>query len=283
MNKIYFYYQYASNDALTRRTSYAKLEDATHMIRDTEIYTYMILQDIYEYGKSILNIPPKPFKRKTFEIPLDKFDSSDLILLQTRPPVLSQNDINPEDPNDFGQEMEQRHITITGQNLEQIILNNLRQSLFDRCGRKSIKIKKRVFEKNEHSRFYNPEFQFVEFFISPRRCWIEKMGTSEDMLNKQKDQFTLGFIIYLPQLFDGVHTNLPGFLNIFSIGGTASILFSLLVYQQYGKMVREMISSQQSRVVMVKFSFDFSKFRTSLPPFLESVPVEHEIVNDLVF
>ena len=89
MNKIYFYYQYASEDALTRRTSYAMLEDATHMIRDREIYTYMILQDFYEYGKSILNIPPKPFDRKTCEIPLDIFNSSDLILLQTRPPVLS--------------------------------------------------------------------------------------------------------------------------------------------------------------------------------------------------
>ncbi len=280
MGKLYFYYQYAPDEALTRHTDHAELGDALHMIRDREIYSYMILRELYDYAGSILNPPPGPFRRQATEIPLDIFGIDDLILLNTRPPVLSRKERDNQDRANPFQEFEQRHIAITGQTLEQIMLNNLGCSAFDRCGRKSIQVREELFDNNQHAPYFAPKFRFVVFYISPRRCWVEKMGPNEDQLYTQEKEFTLGYIVYLPNLSDGIHDKLPGLLNIFSIGGTASILFSILVYQQYANMIRKMISAGQSRLVMVKFSFHFDDYRKYLPPFLESVPIEHEIVND---
>lgn len=284
MKRLFFYYQYAPDDAVTRRTRRAKLDDALHMIRDREIFSYMILQNTYTYAGCILNPPPKPFGRQVADIPLDSFDSSDLIVLNTRPPLPRADGTQGGASAAIQQEAGQRRVTITGQNLEQIILDNIRRHVFEECTRKKVRVKRSIFENNQHARHYAPESRCALFRISPRQCCVEKMGCGEkkdELIDVWDDQFTLGYVIYLSQLHDAQRHSLPGLLCIFSIGGTASLLFAHIVYHNYAKTIRKMLSTRQSRLIIARFSFHFRDYRRTLPPLLESVPTKHRILNDL--
>jgi len=280
----------------------AYLHDSIHMLRDgcAAQILMTILKDRLEYGGILFNFPPYVYdpprnsskkKYKTPEIPKKLFQPQDLLIMSTRPPVLSKGfDKRDVDLCRPIQEEGKRTLHITGAILEKIILTNLRKRVFDNCGRDTIVLNDRVF-KNPHSKLIDLDYSAITFEVYHNAVCVIKGPDLYSVIKSsdtsEKEDFTIGYIIYLPKIQTESTQKVPQvprLLCMFGLNGTSTLLFANLLYRKYSKHIIDILESDSARILMIRFETSFDKYEKGkiLPFSLDDLEIKNDkIVNDL--
>jgi hypothetical protein len=193
----------------------------------------------FQYGGTILNLPSQLaselYRQNRLHDSTAPLESSDLILLATRPPL-----------DDMRKEFElrsKRRLLPSEHALEQEILRSLR-SVFSKCDRETIRLADSVrLAENDCLRevhFHQSKGGSVRHYsVSGKRVAADPKNT------------TLGYLISIRS----EKPRVPRILAAFGPGGTETLIFGYLLREEprLRKLLQQMIAGNQSRVVVCTF------------------------------
>jgi hypothetical protein len=250
--KFFWWSHLVSIDVLTRKTHKQppKIINTLHMLRDSTacLYLFELLKRKYDFGGILYNMPPKLYKKqKPKASQLSNLSHNDLILHTTRPAM------NDEKKND------KRWLFKSGLELENIIFQNMRK-FFLYCNRQYIILSKEIK--------YDGPYRAIKFNLKTD-SYIACNANVEDQLslerisqkkNTSKSNKTVGYIVYIPKLIDedANEIDTPGFLSVFSLNGTMTLVWSYLVLTRYSERINEIISSKKPRIILAEFKPEIS-------------------------
>jgi hypothetical protein len=270
--KFFWWSHLVSIDVLTRKTHKQppKIINTLHMLRDSTacLYLFELLKGKYDFGGILYNMPPKLYKRQKPKVSqLSHLSHDDLILHTTRP---AMND---------NKENDRRWLFKSGLELENIIFQNM-SKFFIYCNRQYIILSKEIK--------YDGPYRAIKFNFKTD-SYIACNANVEDQLslerisqkkNASKSNKTVGYIVYIPNLIDenAEDIDTPGFLSVFSLNGTMTLVWSYLVLTRYSDRIKEVISSKKPRIILAEFKPEISN--DSIPndlSFVDSIECETKI------
>ena len=270
--RFFWWSHLVSIDVLTRKTHKQppKIINTLHMLRDSTacLYLFELLKGKYDFGGILYNMPPKLYKRqKPKASQLSNLSHNDLILHTTRPAMNDNKD------ND------KRWLFKSGLELENIIFQNM-SKFFLYCNRQYIILSKEIK--------YDGPYRAIKFNLKTD-SYIACNANVEDQLSLErisqkkkasKSNKTVGYIVYIPNLIDENTDEIdtPGFLSVFSLNGTMTLVWSYLVLTRYSNRINEIISSKKPRIILAEFRPEISN--DTIPndlSFVDSIECETQI------
>lgn len=193
-----------------------------HQLRDGDAFAELsavLYSRDYEYGGLLLNLPslkpPAPYP-----VDVSFLTSSDLIVLNTRPPM---DDIEEEDKH-----LVRRSYTT----FEEAIFNKLKPKYFVRCARSHITLSK-ALAKQLPEGFRDRANMLFHQYASPARVdgsYIAYGEFASESLEPPADQrLTPVFLIQIPALWEGG----PGLLAAFGMAGIETMAWNFLLRTQF--------------------------------------------------
>lgn len=247
--KAYWFAQSAPKVVLTRHQPVvAKLNDAIHMNRNgsSTLYFKDILKNNFNFEGIIPNLSPAFFRKRAPVFPQEypDFSSSDVITLTTRPSL----DDNLSD---------KRRVERSFTQLEYIVSENLRK-VFKHCSRKHIILSDLAAQAmNAEERLYRA----AKFFVTNEAyfCCLADVDNIEELelMNNDNTEFTIGYLVYIKHLYQYNGKPGPGLLTAFGLNGTATVLWSQLIWQQQSDLLNDIVAGNHSRVLLGKFRPNF--------------------------
>jgi hypothetical protein len=255
-SKVFCFGQMAPSNVLRKGDTQhpAELINSSHMLRDCSsgLMIYSKLKDLYDFGGILLNLPPEIYE---YDLPnntsCDYFNSSDLILMTTRP-ALDDDSIN-----------DKRHLHRSHSNFENTLYESNLRIIFTVCSRQNIILSDFVMS---HIGTGDPRriYRGIRYSIYKGAFYTSCADTDNPVdLEKHTNQrdMTVGYLVFLPHInvIDHPLTKGPGFLLIFGLNGTTTMLWSNLIVRKYAKLLTNIVMSNKATLVMVEFSPMFNE------------------------
>ena len=247
---MYWFAQYAPKSVLTRgrKDVLANPSDSLHMLRDgySALYISMILKDVCDFSEILLNPPADAYPHKSPQIGAEYFKPDDTVLMTTRP-ALNQDTRSLRRP-----------LHRSGSNLEKTILNNLSR-VFQWCSRGCVILSDSVAE-----RIVDPQkkiFRAIKFHVLNDAFYTccEDVNSVDALPEKTaREEATIGYLVCLPHLHIDTFENGPRLLLMFGLNGTSTLIFSYLLCHHYARLLKEIAKCSNTRLVMIRFSPNFS-------------------------
>lgn len=191
-----------------------------HQLRDGDAFVQLstaLYSKGYEYGGLLLNLPSDE-PTKAPQVDVSSLTSSDLVVLNTRPPI---DDVKAEI---------KRPVRVSYTKLEDLIFAALKPRYLEWCDRSRIILSKASAEKL-HSDFRNKAD--IVFHSSHDSSYLRYRGYKEKLWQRPPadEKRTAVYLIQLPAIWpDG-----PGLLAAFGMAGTETLVWNYLLRTRFPK------------------------------------------------
>ena len=243
-----------------------KIRNTLHMLRDAAglVYLNELLNKADYKIKEII-----PNLADYYDVPVDHtsfsqfhLSGNDLLVQTTRPPL----DDNPDN---------QARIVFKSNNAIEHEIIDAHKSVFYHCDRRAIILCDKVVEKmysEKNNRYQDENYRGAAFYVHgenlimalgnvPQEKWAALISSTAYRVGSER-RGSIGYIVFFPQITCCMSEKKVSFkcLSIFSISGTASLLFTKLCLRNNDIQQRiiEVINSNEPRIIAVRFDILFS-------------------------
>ena len=218
-----------------------ELKDSTrqiHRVRDGLAFAELmplLSEEDYRYGGALLNLPQEYFGPEQLPDAVPAFDSSDLVVGVTRPPL--------NDPDNRRKQIRQ-----SGTDLEQeAVFPTLRNYFLEQCDRYEIQLHSQLrtlLEDKQHPAANRASLCFKE------RTPVAKVAEGAKQANLPKENATCGYLFFAPHM----GTDRPSLLFLFGLGAIETLTWARFLGSRGSQLLAPILRSEKLHAVMSEWS-----------------------------